>query len=63
MRWFLPLLAWPLLAASAAAIPAEKPSRLHGIRYYPTVAQAIEKAADRKPIFWLRMLGDLEGKT
>ena len=48
-----------LLAGAALAAP----KRLYGIPWHDSVPEAQKKADGKKPILWLRMLGDLAGKT
>jgi len=61
MRRSIPL---SFLALSTAFMPAldagERSKKLYGVRWFPTVEAAIEKGKG-KPVFWLRMLGDLDG--
>ena len=53
--------------ASRKARKPAKPRTLYGIRWYAGVEDAIAASTQRKekklPVFWLRVLGDLEGKT
>ena len=55
----------PILLCAAAMAAPEKPHRVHGVNWHPTLDAAKEAAGGRKPrpIVWLRMLGDLAGKT
>ena len=54
---------------SKAARADAKPATLYGLRWYPSLEQALEKATSQsrknrpKPVLWLRMLGDLAGET
>lgn len=58
-------------AVSAVAEPTaktEKPRRIDGVVWHPTLASAGEAARAKsrrpaRPVVWLRMLGDLAGKT
>ena len=50
----------------AAAATAEKPRTLWGIKWQPSLEKARVAAAEtrlQRPVLWLRMLGDLAGKT
>ncbi len=50
----------------AAAATAERPSTLWGIKWQPSLKKARLTAAETRqprPVVWLRMLGDLAGKT
>ena len=38
-----------------------KPERAWGIVWQPTLAAAVEKAGDKRPVAWFRILGDLTG--
>ena len=55
----------PILLCTAALAAPEKPHRVHGVAWHRTLDAAQEAAGGRKarPIVWLRMLGDLAGKT
>jgi hypothetical protein len=50
-----------LLLAATASFAG--PKSLYGIRWHDSVPEAVKASKGKKPIFWLRMLGDLAGKT
>ena len=57
-------LAITLLISAAAA--AEKPRTLWGVQWQPSLEKARAAAAatrEQRPVIWLRVLGDLAGKT
>jgi len=39
------------------------PKTLYGIAWHESVQDAVKTSKGKKPVFWLRMLGDLSGKT
>lgn len=39
------------------------PKKLYGVSWHDSVPEAVKASKGKKPIFWLRMLGDLAGKT
>ncbi len=50
----------------AAAATAKSPRTLWGIKWQPSLGKARVAAAEmrqQRPVVWLRMLGDLVGKT
>jgi len=61
----LPALAGPRTAAKTAR--STKPVTLWGIRWYPTVDDAVVVASKNKKkpraVLFMRVLGDLKGKT
>ncbi len=51
---------------AAAGTKADKPRLIAGVNWYDSLASAKKVAGGRKaprPILWLRVLGDLAGKT
>ena len=46
-----------------ASLSAAGTKTLYGIPWHDSVQQAVKVSKGKKPIFWLRMLGDLSGKT
>jgi hypothetical protein len=54
------------LWAGASVAGEKKTQRLYGLDWHASLPQAFDDAKSRKeqkPVLWLRMLGDLAGKT
>ncbi len=48
---------------AAISFAGTKTKTLYGIKWHGSVRKAGAAAKNKRPIFWLRMLGDLAGKT